>query len=78
MIEADDTAVGPDCRFSYQFAVEGDYWLEIHDSRNSAGGTLYQLRVGDFPIVNQCFPLAVRVGEKTQVAFTGPDAERLA
>lgn len=78
LIQADDSSVGPDCRFSYHFAEEGDYWLEIHDSRNSAGGTLYQLRIGDFPIVNQCFPLAVRGGEKTNVAFVGPDGDRLA
>ena len=77
LIQADDTSVGPDCRFSYEFAEEGDYWLEIHDSRNSAGGAPYQLRIGDFPIVNQCYPLAVRSGEKTTVAFTGPDGERL-
>lgn len=73
LIQADDSLVGPDCRFSYQFAEEGDYWLEIHDSRNAAGGAAYQLRIGDFPIVNQCYPLAVRSGEKTSIAFTGPD-----
>ncbi len=77
LIQADDSSVGPDCRFSYQFAEEGDYWLEIQDSRNSAGGAPYQLRIGDFPIVNQCYPLAVRSGAKTSVAFTGPDGERL-
>ncbi len=77
LIQADDSLVGPDCRFSYQFAEEGDYWLEIQDSRNAAGGAAYQLRIGDFPIVNQCYPLAVRSGEKTSVAFTGPDGERL-
>jgi hypothetical protein len=77
LIEVDDSSVGPDCQFSYQFAEEGNYWLEIHDSRNSAGGALYQLRIGDFPIVNQCYPLAVRSGEKTRVAFTGLDGERL-
>ncbi len=78
LAQADDTSVGPDCRFSYEFAEEGDYWIEIHDSRNSAGGAPYQLRIGDFPIVNQCYPLAVRTGEETRIAFTGPDGERLA
>ncbi|WP_197454239.1 DUF1549 domain-containing protein [Stieleria varia] len=77
LMQADDSLVGPDCRFSYRFAEEGDYWLEIHDSHNAAGGAAYQLRIGDFPIVNQCYPLAVRSGEKTSVAFTGPDGERL-
>ncbi|MGI9456571.1 MAG: DUF1549 domain-containing protein, partial [Aeoliella sp.] len=77
LIRADDTSVGPDCRFSYQFDGDGDYWLEIHDSRNSAGGTPYQLRIGDFPIVNQCYPLAVRSGETANVAFIGLDGGRL-
>jgi Protein of unknown function (DUF1549)/Protein of unknown function (DUF1553) len=77
LIECDDTSVGPDCRFSYQFAEAGDYWLQIHDSRNAAGGAPYQLRIGDFPIVNQCFPLAVHQGEKALIAFSGQDGERL-
>ncbi|MGV3484576.1 MAG: DUF1549 domain-containing protein [Planctomycetaceae bacterium] len=77
LVHADDTSVGPDCRFSYEFTEEGDYWLEVHDSRNSAGGALYQLRIGDFPIVDQCFPLAARRGHKAALAFTGPDGERL-
>ncbi len=75
---ADDNAVGPDCRFSYQFAEAGDYWLKIQDSRNSAGGAAYQLRIGDFPIVNQSYPLAVRSGEKSLIAFTGPDGNLVA
>ncbi|WP_218933556.1 DUF1549 domain-containing protein [Rubripirellula lacrimiformis] len=77
LIQADDTSVGPDCRFSYEVAAEGDYWIEIHDSRNSAGGAPYQLRVGDFPIIHQSFPLVVRSGEKSEVGFTGPDGQRL-
>ncbi len=78
LIQADDTSVGPDCRFSYQFAESGDYWLQIQDSRNAAGGAPYQLRIGDFPIVNQCYPLAARSGEKARVAFAGPDGQLLA
>ena len=74
LIDADDTSIGPDCRFSYQFTSEGDYWIEIRDSRNAAASAAYQLRVGDFPIINQCSPLAARCGEKVLIAFTGPDA----
>ncbi|MFK7736194.1 MAG: DUF1549 domain-containing protein, partial [Pirellulaceae bacterium] len=77
LVEADDTSVGPDCRFRYEFTEEGDYWIELHDSRNAAGGAAYQLRIGDFPIVNQCYPLAVRSGRKSLVSFTGPDGDRL-
>ncbi len=75
LVHADDNAVGPDCRFSHQFAESGDYWLQIHDSRNSAAGAAYQLRIGDFPIIDQCYPLAVRSGENALVNFIGPDSE---
>ena len=78
LVAVDDTAVGPDCQFSYQFAEDGDYTLELYDNRNSAVGSPYQLRIGDFPVVSQCFPLAVRSGETTLIEFTGPDGKSLA
>ncbi len=75
LLTADDNSVGPDCRFSYQFKVDGDYLLEIHDNRNIAAGSVYQLRIGDFPVANQCFPLSVRIGEKSLIGFSGPDGK---
>lgn len=77
LIQADDSEVGPDVRFSYVFPKEGNYWIEVHDNRNAAGGAPYQLRVGDFPVVTQSFPLAVQAGQKGEVAFLGPDAGQL-
>lgn len=77
LIQVDDSSVGPDCQLSYQFTEAGDYWIEVHDSRHGAGGASYQLRVGDFPIVQQCFPLAVRNGEKATISFIGPDSGKL-
>lgn len=77
LIQADDTNVGPDNRFRYTFADEGDYWVEVHDNRNAAGGAPYQLRVGDFPVVSQSFPLAVQVNQKSNVTFLGQDASLL-
>ncbi|MCR9295184.1 MAG: DUF1549 domain-containing protein [bacterium] len=77
LVQADDSSVGPDCQFSYQFMDEGEYWIEIYESRNSAAGAPYQLRIGDFPIVRQCYPLAVQSGQKALVSFTGPDGDRL-
>ncbi len=74
---ADDDAVGPDCRFSYQFAA-GEYWLEVHDSRHSASGEAYHLRIGDFPIVSHGYPLAIRTGEKAKIEFAGPDSSHVA
>lgn len=75
VLQADDNTAGPDCSFSYQFTEAGDYWLQIRDSRHAAAGAAYQLRIGDFPLLNQCYPLAVQSGTKAQVSFTGPDAK---
>ncbi|MCA9128117.1 MAG: DUF1549 domain-containing protein [Planctomycetales bacterium] len=78
VLAVDDTSVGPDCRFSYEFAKEGDYLLQIQDSRHAAAGAPYQLRIGDFPVVSQSFPMAVRTGEKSMLGFTGPDGSKIA
>lgn len=77
LIQADDTSVGPDSRFRYEFVQDGEYWIEVHDSRNAAGGAAYQLRIGDFPILSQCYPLAVRSGGMSNVGFAGPDGARV-
>lgn len=73
LLQADDSEVGPDVRFCHVFPAEGTYWIEVHDSRNGAGGAPYQLRVGDFPVVSQSFPLAVQKNQKASVEFLGPD-----
>ncbi len=72
----DDDTTGPDFRFSYQFAKAGDYYLQIHDNRFSAGGS-YRLRVGDFPILRHAFPLAVRRGHPTKIAFSADQSESI-
>ena len=69
---ADDDGVGPECRFSRQFTAAGDYVIEIRDSGYASGGT-YHLRIGDFPLVSHCFPLAVQRGQTTTVSFTSLD-----
>ncbi len=65
----DDQGLGPDCRFSHTFETEGDYLLGIHDSRYAAGGSSYQLRVGDFPIIQQAYPLTVQFGSLATIHF---------
>lgn len=72
LVLCDDSAAGPDCKFSHRFEAAGDYWIEISDSRYLAGQP-YHLRIGDFPILDHAFPLAVQRGEKTQVRFNGED-----
>lgn len=72
LYSADDNAVGPDCRFHYQFAQAGEYLLEVRDNRYAAGGA-YHLRVGDFPILRHAVPMAVTAGKATTIRFAGPD-----
>lgn len=69
---SDDDEVGPECRFSHTFETAGDYILEVRDNRFTAGG-LYQLRIGDFPLVRHCFPLAAQRGTVGSVGFVTID-----
>ncbi|WP_437186903.1 DUF1549 domain-containing protein [Planctomicrobium sp. SH668] len=77
LIQADDSPVGPDCSFSYQIEKAGDYWIEVLDSRHGANGAPYQLRIGNFPVVHHCFPIAIKRGEKANIRFIGPDGPML-
>ncbi|WP_197355310.1 DUF1549 domain-containing protein [Aureliella helgolandensis] len=74
---ADDDSVGPDCKFSYRFASAGVYWVEVFDSRHAAGSSDYHLRIGDFPLLSHCEPLAVRAGETTPIHFVSLDDEKI-
>ncbi|WP_153555319.1 DUF1549 domain-containing protein [Roseimaritima sediminicola] len=69
---ADDDPVGPDCRFSFTTAEAGQYILEVRDSRYAPGGR-YHLRVGDFPVLEHAYPLAVQSGKPTTVRFATRD-----
>ena len=69
----DDAVVGPECRFGYQFKQSGQYFLEVSDSR-FASGDAYHLRVGDFPLLSHCDPLAVQRGESTTIEFATLDS----
>lgn len=75
LFEGDDSAFGPDCSFAYRFEAAGDYFVEVCDSRNAAAGASYQLRLGDFPVVEQAYPSAIAAGTATNVALL--DAEGL-
>ncbi len=66
VLVADDDGLGVECRFRHQFATAGDYVVEIKDSGYAAGGS-YHLRIGDFPLVSHCFPLAVERGEAAEI-----------
>ena len=66
ILVADDDGVGAECRFRHQFAAAGDYVVEIKDSGYASGGS-YHLRIGDFPLISHCFPLAVKRGEAATI-----------
>ncbi len=72
LLSIDDDSMGPDFRFSYQFPSAGDYVLQIHDNRFSAAGSYY-LRVGDFPIVQHAFPLAIQRANQQRLEFVTSD-----
>ncbi len=72
----DDEDGCPDSRFAFEFKDEGDYLLEVFDSRFAAGGR-YRLRIGDFPIVSAPMPLAAQFGTRFECGFVGQDAAKL-
>ena len=61
----DDQEGSPDSRFAFEFKHEGDYLVEVFDSRFATGGR-YRLRVGDFPIVSAPLPMAAQFGSRVQ------------
>ena len=72
----DDEEGCPDSRFAYEFKQEGDYFVEVFDSRFAAGGR-YRLRIGDFPIVSAPMPMAAQLGSRIQCSFVGLDAAKI-
>jgi Protein of unknown function (DUF1549)/Protein of unknown function (DUF1553) len=75
LLADDDTC--PDSRFAHQFSQDGDYFIEVFDSRFASGGR-YRLRVGDFPIVDATLPLAAQLGTQITASFVGQDASLVA
>ena len=76
LLTIDDDEGCPDSRFAFEFKHEGDYFVEVFDSRFAAGGR-YRLRVGDFPIVSAPMPMAAQMGSRIQCSFVGQDAAML-
>jgi hypothetical protein len=68
-----------DPRLTYTFKEAGDYLIEIRDVTYRGGADFhYRLRIGDFPCATTPYPLAVKRGSKTKVAFAGPNVEGVA
>ncbi|MCC7420365.1 MAG: pre-peptidase C-terminal domain-containing protein [Planctomycetaceae bacterium] len=74
---ADDSlGLTGDCQLSYTFAAAGEYFVEVRDVQNRGGGNFnFRLRVGDFPLLNVPYPMAVKRGADATVNVAGPDLD---
>lgn len=74
----DEGGLGADSRLTYHFTADGVYYLELRDIRyQGSGGHRYRLRIGDFPLVNNTFPLGALAGSTAPLELVGPDAAGL-
>ena len=70
---ADDTAgLGTDARLTAVLPADGDYVVELSDSRYQGGGRpVYRLVIGEVPEANEVFPLGGRQGETVGLELRG-------
>lgn len=76
LLRFDNDGIGHGCRFEFEAAEQGDYFLELHDNQ-FRGGHRYHLRLGDFPIVRHAFPLGVAAGQPASIELIGDAGERI-
>lgn len=68
----DAPGAGLDPRIDFAFPREGDYYVEVHDSRFSRQTqNFYRLKMGSYAYADGMFPLGARRGEATEVTFFG-------
>src|SRR5690606_38304928 len=77
LVYSDDTpGLMGDCQLSHTFAAPGEYVLEVRDIRYQGGGNfIFRLRIGDFPLLNVPYPLAIKRGAEAKLEVAGPDLE---
>ncbi|MDG3003800.1 hypothetical protein [Paludisphaera mucosa] len=65
MAAADDTpGLLTDARLTTELPEDGDYVVELSDSRYAGGGRpIYRLLIGEIPIADEVYPLGGRAGE---------------
>jgi hypothetical protein len=62
-----------DPRLQWVFPDAGEVLVELRDVRYQGGTEWgYRLRVGDFPLVNSPYPLAIQKGKTAELHFVGP------
>ncbi len=73
----DDTpGLQTDARLTFTPKTSADYIVEVRDTTYRGGPEYgYRLRVGNFPGVTTCYPVAVERGKARPVRFTGPGAK---
>jgi hypothetical protein len=72
-VASDDsqTAHG-DCRVIFTAPVDGDYVVEISDSRYRGGNPpFYRLKIADYDVIDEVFPLGGRRGETVSFTLRG-------
>jgi hypothetical protein len=72
-LAADDTqAVSGDCRVLFTAPADGDYVVEFSDSRYRGGNPPdYRLKIADYDVVGEVFPLGGRRGETVTFTLRG-------
>lgn len=61
-----------DCRLTATLPADGDYIVELSDSRYQGGGRpIYRLLIGSIPMAEEVFPLGGRAGETTGLELRG-------
>jgi hypothetical protein len=61
-----------DCRVIFTAAADGDFVVEISDSRYRGGTpSFYRLRIGDYDVVEEVFPLGGKRGETVSFTLRG-------
>ena len=70
---ADDTpGLLTDARLTAVLPEDGDYVVELSDSKYQGGGRpVYRLVIGEFPVAAECFPLGGRRGETVGLELRG-------
>ncbi|MEZ6140176.1 MAG: hypothetical protein R3B84_06350 [Zavarzinella sp.] len=71
----DQPGLQGDARLQFQFPKDGDYAVEVRDSRHLGGADwFYHLRICNCPVFQTAFPLSANPNQQTSIAFTSESA----
>lgn len=77
LVSVDDLpGLASDCQLSHTFLKGGNYIVEVRDIQYRGGANHdYRLRIGKFPAVSLCWPMAVQRGTATSVMLVGENQQ---